>query len=439
MHGGITLESSLGSGTRATFWVPFNKAPYQSGDSPVLDMGPMPDRLQSDLALSDYTGHSAPVSPGKHMQRRTSSNSWLSTANAAQTEKISNLSDEERSKIHVLVVEDNPINQQIALKTIKKLKFSVSAVWNGQEACDYLMAPETPDHPRPDIILMDVQMPILDGYKATYTIRHAEPFVHDLRIQATPIVAMTASAIQGDREKCENAGMNDYLSKPVKGKILEQMLVKWALDARKKREKAASKSATNSKRQKTVHEDQEMDDSPPPKRRSSNSDDIMDTTTVLSPIRELAAQGTNPNALASKLVQLDFANKAAMDRSSQSPEASALRRLTNEEKAMLLRDDQLIGSGDDPKIIPRATSEMSSLHSDGGVASAANGKHRLTKENMERLVGKDALKNNKDTTETSSMHITIDEGEREREGPSRVVSESKPSPLAKRSADVEGS
>lgn len=65
-----------------------------------------------------------------------------------------------RQKILLTIHLDNPINQQIALKTIKKLKFSVNAVWNGQEALDYLGKPGSPDHPRPDIILMDIQMPM---------------------------------------------------------------------------------------------------------------------------------------------------------------------------------------------------------------------------------------------------------------------------------------
>jgi CheY-like chemotaxis protein len=136
------------------------------------------------------------------------------------------------------------INQQIAMKTIRNLKFQVSAVWNGKEALEYLLQLS---NPRPDIILMDVrhpkahlqyspysssnllqcQMPILDGYRATHLIRHHAPYCTDPSIQAIPIVAMTASAIQGDREKCEKAGMDDYLAKPVKRTILERMLVKW--------------------------------------------------------------------------------------------------------------------------------------------------------------------------------------------------------------------
>lgn len=124
------------------------------------------------------------------------------------------------------------INQQIALKTIRKLGFVVSAVWNGKEALDYLLAADNPDppHPKPDLILMDVQMPIIDGYQATHMIRHHEPYKVSSR--EIPILAMTASAIQGDREKCKKAGMDDYLAKPVKGKTLEKMIVKWAISRR---------------------------------------------------------------------------------------------------------------------------------------------------------------------------------------------------------------
>ena len=70
-------------------------------------------------------------------------------------------------------------------------------------------------------------MPVLDGYKATHMLRKHAPFKTRADIQSIPIVAMTASAIQGDKEKCEKAGMDDYLAKPVKPSTLERMLVKW--------------------------------------------------------------------------------------------------------------------------------------------------------------------------------------------------------------------
>lgn len=126
------------------------------------------------------------------------------------------------------------INQQIAIRTIKKFGFSVNAVWNGQEALDYLLQEASPTHPKPDIILMDVQMPILDGYRATHIIRHHSPYATRAGLRETPIVAMTASAIQGDKEKCKKAGMDDYLAKPVKGKTLETMLLKWAAEGQRK-------------------------------------------------------------------------------------------------------------------------------------------------------------------------------------------------------------
>lgn len=71
-------------------------------------------------------------------------------------------------------------------------------------------------------------MPILDGYRATHLLRHHSPYTSIQGLRAVPIIAMTASAIQGDKERCKQAGMNDYLAKPVKAKTLESMLLKWA-------------------------------------------------------------------------------------------------------------------------------------------------------------------------------------------------------------------
>ena len=83
----------------------------------------------------------------------------------------------------------------------------MNAVWNGKEALDYLMETPSTTHPKPDVILMDCQMPVLDGYRATHLIRHHSPYAAVSSIRDLPIVAMTASAIQGDKEKCTQAGM----------------------------------------------------------------------------------------------------------------------------------------------------------------------------------------------------------------------------------------
>jgi CheY-like chemotaxis protein len=150
------------------------------------------------------------------------------------------------------------INQTIALKIIRKLGFSVAAVSNGREALDYLLHSSTEDDqnerrpPRPDIILMDVQMPVMDGYEATQILRGGKEYVvleesspsehreqkgkarannqeESLNsLRNLPIIAMTASAIQGDDEKCRAAGMDDYLPKPVDKVKLEELLLKWA-------------------------------------------------------------------------------------------------------------------------------------------------------------------------------------------------------------------
>ncbi|KAH0547866.1 hypothetical protein GP486_008392, partial [Trichoglossum hirsutum] len=78
-------------------------------------------------------------------------------------------------------------------------------------------------------------MPVIDGYRATHMIRNTPPYSTLPELRKVPIIAMTASAIQGDREKCRRAGMDDYLAKPVKGKVLERMLVKWVLEKKKGR------------------------------------------------------------------------------------------------------------------------------------------------------------------------------------------------------------
>lgn len=394
MHGGISLDSTLGQGTRATFWIPFAKAPSYSADTPAIDISLLPDRFSSELTASDYAMvNSLPGSPATTSIRRKSSNS-----RGAASEKSTGLSDEERQRIHVLVVEDNPINQQIAIRTIKKLKFSVNAVWNGQEALDYLLKPSTSEHPKPDIILMDVQMPVMDGYKATYTIRHAEPFVADSRIQNTPIVAMTASAIQGDREKCESAGMNDYLSKPVKGNILERMLVKWGLEIKKKRKRSSSSSA----------------DGPNFKRNGKNNGPIQQNlpTRPAHPEQSLSEQSTTSmkgvindsgDRLSRRLSQIDYTTLDAVRKSSETPAAMAQKRLDEEEKAMLLRDEQLIAAGEDPRHpLARGLSDES-MHSD--VVEGDVGGSKLTIENISRLEGL-AGRLAREEEETSSAKAT---------------------------------
>ena len=117
---------------------------------------------------------------------------------------------------HVLLAEDNPINQQVATAMLEKMGCQVTLAHNGREAVE-LAKPG-----RFDLVLMDCQMPEMDGFDATRGIR-AQEVGH----RTTPIIALTANALHGDRERCLAAGMSDYLSKPFSGASLRAALLKW--------------------------------------------------------------------------------------------------------------------------------------------------------------------------------------------------------------------
>jgi PAS domain S-box-containing protein len=121
----------------------------------------------------------------------------------------------------VLLVEDNPINQRLATFQLGKLGYRVDLAHNGQEALDALARQPYP------LVLMDCQMPVMDGFEATRQIRAREAAGH---LAPAIIVAMTANAMQGDRERCIAVGMNDYLSKPIDPRKLGDMLAKWLND-----------------------------------------------------------------------------------------------------------------------------------------------------------------------------------------------------------------
>ncbi|NGX42524.1 MAG: Sensor histidine kinase RcsC [Chlamydiae bacterium] len=122
----------------------------------------------------------------------------------------------QKAKLSVLVVEDHFINQELMKEMLDRLNCSVDTAQNGQEALHQI------DVKNYDIIFMDLQMPEMDGFEATREIRkkgHGKSSV--------PIIALTANAMQGDRGKCLEAGMDDYLSKPFEVRDIEAILNKY--------------------------------------------------------------------------------------------------------------------------------------------------------------------------------------------------------------------
>ncbi len=154
---------------------------------------------------------------------------WLSKEN--DTEKIdskaqttlnnlnvSNIGLQPSGKLPILVVDDNDINQMVAEGILHKLGFQIHTAENGKTAIEKLAEQKY------GVVLMDCQMPVMDGFEATRTIREMATANNNYKL---PVIAMTANAIQGDREKCLAAGMNDYISKPLNPHDLVEMVSKW--------------------------------------------------------------------------------------------------------------------------------------------------------------------------------------------------------------------
>jgi CheY-like chemotaxis protein len=120
------------------------------------------------------------------------------------------------SPARILVAEDNPVNQQLARAMLRRFGYQADAAGNGQEAVDSALAMPY------DLVLMDCQMPVMDGFEATRIIREREGATRHTRI-----VAVTANAMEGDRERCLAAGMDDYLAKPFRAGDLRRVLERW--------------------------------------------------------------------------------------------------------------------------------------------------------------------------------------------------------------------
>ncbi|KAF4633384.1 hypothetical protein G7Y89_g4736 [Cudoniella acicularis] len=194
MGGKIQLESVEGIGTTAWFSVTFEKVRSTSNGDHL-------DALQNgaELRRDGIT---------RSMQSEPKSNAY---SNSFQIPK---------EDLRICIAEDNKINQKVARQFMEKLGYKhIHTYDNGLEAVEGLRKKAQEGVPY-HIVLMDVQMPVLDGYEATKLIRKDSIDA----VAGVLVIAMTASAIQGDREKCLEAGMNDYLAKPVRVGVLQSKL-----------------------------------------------------------------------------------------------------------------------------------------------------------------------------------------------------------------------
>ena len=188
LGGAIWLESKSGVGTTVTFHLVFNKAPKKTA---------VKTAWSQDLS--------------SHAQ-----------SNQEPRPSARDLTQIPRDQIRVCIAEDNPINQKIAVKFVTGLGLQCEAYSDGKQAVDALRQRSKEGNPF-HVVLMDVMMPTLDGYNATRQLRQ-DP---DPNVNEVLVIAMTASAIEGDREKCLEAGMNNYLPKPVRSPILSELLDKY--------------------------------------------------------------------------------------------------------------------------------------------------------------------------------------------------------------------
>ena len=129
------------------------------------------------------------------------------------------LSEEKKHRLRILIADDNVVNRKVALKILEKFGYQADAVADGMEAVRVLGMASY------HFVRMDVQIPVMDGFTATREIRNLEAHTRDV-----PVIAMTAHAMNGDRERCLEAGMNDYLSKPINPQVLLKKIRQWVPD-----------------------------------------------------------------------------------------------------------------------------------------------------------------------------------------------------------------
>jgi len=196
MHGTIDVDSTMGKGSTFTFTVTLDRSPLSTGD-------------QSDVIIKTDNGKNQASSS----QQNLKSLPGLTTDDQAKAPDTVKL---------ILVADDNKTSQLVTVLQLKQLGYVGHVVSNGREAVEAAL--KTPY----SLILMDCQMPEMDGFEATNLIRRNETDIG----RHTPIIGLTAQAMEGDRERCLQAGMDDYLSKPATLERLKSLVDSWVIRTR---------------------------------------------------------------------------------------------------------------------------------------------------------------------------------------------------------------
>ncbi|KAF3035686.1 hypothetical protein E8E12_005469 [Didymella heteroderae] len=208
MGGDISLESTPGQGTTVTCSIPFDRQVTEKNARRL-------SRKFSGKSTTQETtaGYTPSQSEGD-----------LPPSSRERQHSILEVTSTTIPKLLILIVDDNPINRKVNSLYVTKFGHDVVVACDGQEACDYLS--KSSGKPRPDLVFMDCMMPVVDGYEATHRIRTDQDTFDD-QTRALPIVALTASALQSDRDRCWEAGMNDCIGRPVRGPELKAAIERW--------------------------------------------------------------------------------------------------------------------------------------------------------------------------------------------------------------------